>query len=161
VIQERKVMKQLVIKPNLCTNCHICELACSFKHSMEFDLAQSRVRTIFHPEDDLTVPEICLQCIDAACMKGCPTGAIYLDESINCVKVNYDRCIGCLNCVVSCPFGNMLQDRRKIGRVYKCDLCDGDPVCARFCPTGALTYVEIEPLTGSLEMVLEEEAAAV
>jgi anaerobic carbon-monoxide dehydrogenase iron sulfur subunit len=26
--------------------------------------------------------------------------------------------------------------------MVKCDLCDGQPTCVRFCPTGALTYVE-------------------
>jgi len=154
-------MKQLVIKPQLCTNCHICELACSFKHSSEFSLAHSRVRTIYHPEDDLTVPEICLQCVDAACMKSCPSKAIYVDDDLGCVLVNYSRCVGCLSCVGACPFGNMLQDAGKVGHVFKCDLCGGDPVCARFCPTGALTYVEIGPLAGRQQIVLEEEEVKV
>ena len=26
------------------------------------------------------------------------------------------------------------------GRVLKCDLCDGDPICVKVCPTGALNY---------------------
>ena len=26
--------------------------------------------------------------------------------------------------------------------VIKCDLCDGDPVCVKFCPTGAIKYEE-------------------
>jgi len=150
-------MKQLVIRPSLCTNCHICELACSFKHSSEFSLAYSRVRTIYHPEDELTVPEICLQCIDAACMAACPTGALYLDEDLSCVRVNYAKCIGCMSCVAGCPFGNMLYDKNKPGHVFKCDLCEGDPVCVRFCPTGALLYIEIGPLAGRQQMVLEEE----
>ncbi len=154
-------MKQLIIRPQLCTNCHICELACSFKHSSEFTLAHSRVRTIFHPEENLTVPETCLQCVDAACMRSCPTGAICLDEDLGCVQIDYKKCIGCLSCVAACPFGNMLQDRSKPGYVYKCDLCDGDPVCARFCPTGAIVYVEAEPLTGKQQMEFEEEEAAV
>ncbi len=149
-------MKMLVIKPNLCTNCHICELACSFSHSSEFSLAHSRVRTIFYPEDDLTVPETCLQCVDPSCMKACPTGAIHIDEELGAVLINYNKCIGCTSCVTACPFGNMLHHRDKPGYVFKCDLCKGDPVCARFCPTGAILYQEIEPLTGKQEMVLEE-----
>ena len=150
-------MKQLIIRPRLCTNCHICELACSFRHSNEFSLAHSRVRTIFHPEEELTVPEICLQCIDAACMKSCPSNAIYLDEDLDCIRINYDRCVGCLSCVMGCPFGNMLQDPSRPGHVFKCDLCDGDPVCARFCPTGAIVYAEMDPMAGRQEIVLIEE----
>lgn len=154
-------MKMLIINPRLCTNCHICELACSFKHSSEFTLAHTRVRTIYHPEVDLTVPEICLQCVDAACMKACPSNAIYLDEELGCVTINYKKCVGCMSCVAACPFGNMLQDEVTIGHVFKCDLCAGDPVCARFCPTEALLYKEIEPLTGKQQMVLEEEESVV
>ncbi len=30
------------------------------------------------------------------------------------------------------------------GRVLKCDLCGGDPICVKVCPTGALRY---EPVT--------------
>jgi Fe-S-cluster-containing dehydrogenase component len=156
--REEIAMKVLVIKPNLCTNCHICELACSFSHSNEFSLAYTRVRTIFYPEDDLTVPETCLQCIDASCMKVCPSGAIELNETLGAVLINYDKCIGCMSCVGGCPFGNMLADPKKLGHVFKCDLCGGDPVCARFCPTGAIVYEEFEPMAGKQEMVLEEEA---
>ena len=150
-------MKQLIITPKLCTNCHICELACSFRHSNMFTMEYSRVRTIFHQKENLTVPETCLQCIDAACAQACPTDAIFLDEDLGCVTINYGRCIGCLSCVAGCPFGNMFEDKTDPGYVYKCDLCEGDPVCARFCPTGAIVFREIEPLTGKQQMVLEEE----
>ena len=28
------------------------------------------------------------------------------------------------------------------GKVAKCDLCGGDPACAKACPTDAITYVD-------------------
>ncbi len=28
------------------------------------------------------------------------------------------------------------------GKVIKCDLCGGEPACARACPTDAITYVD-------------------
>jgi len=28
--------------------------------------------------------------------------------------------------------------------VVKCDLCGGDPACARACPTEAITYVDAD-----------------
>ena len=27
-----------------------------------------------------------------------------------------------------------------LDKIVKCDLCDGNPACARFCPTKALEY---------------------
>jgi len=148
-------MKQLVITPKLCIDCHICELACAFSHSQGFDIAHSRVRTIHYPESGITVPEVCLQCIDAACMKACPASAISVYDELGAVLINYARCVGCMSCVAGCPFGNMLHDPDFPGYVFKCDLCFGDPICARFCPTGALAYREIGPLAGKQEMVLE------
>ena len=35
-----------------------------------------------------------------------------------------------------------------IGRkVVKCDLCDGDPQCVRFCETHALEYVDADKVS--------------
>ena len=50
-------------------------------------------------------------------------------------------CVGCKVCTIACPFGtiNFNQDT---GKVIKCDLCDGDPECAKMCPTEAITYVD-------------------
>jgi len=150
-------MKQLIIKPNLCINCGVCERACSMEHSEEPDLELPRIRVIPSEKPGVNVPETCLQCVEAACKKACPANAIYDIEQIGAVLINYDECIGCGSCVAACPFGNMLMGVEEPGYVFKCDLCLGDPACARFCPTGAITYDEVPPLTGKQEMVLEEE----
>ncbi|MGA8242981.1 MAG: 4Fe-4S binding protein, partial [Desulfobacterales bacterium] len=55
--------------------------------------------------------------------------------------VDYTVCIGCRTCVSVCPFGAMnfnTIDRK----VIKCDLCDGDPQCVRFCEVKAVDYVD-------------------
>ena len=44
-----------------------------------------------------------------------------------------------------CPFGAMhyvASDRK----VIKCDLCDGDPQCVRFCDVEAVSFVEARDL---------------
>jgi len=154
-------MKQLVINPKLCINCKVCEQACAMEHEEEPSMELPRIRIIAAKEEGgIHVPETCLQCIDAPCMKVCPTGAICVSEDLGAVLINYWECIGCLSCVAGCPFGNMLHDVDRPGYVFKCDLCMGDPACARFCPTGAITYVEIEPLAGKQQMVLDEEEVA-
>ena len=30
-------------------------------------------------------------------------------------------------------------------KVVKCDLCDGDPQCAKFCPAEAIQFTEVSP----------------
>ena len=42
--------------------------------------------------------------------------------------------------MVACPFGAISVDPLT-DRIIKCDLCLGDPACAKFCPTGAIEYV--------------------
>ena len=74
-------------------------------------------------------------------MAVCPKDAISRDEELNRVAVDYDLCIGCGMCVAACPFGGMGIDTVE-NKVIKCDLCDGDPVCVRFCKAEALEYVD-------------------
>jgi Fe-S-cluster-containing hydrogenase component 2 len=52
------------------------------------------------------------------------------------------RCVKCMACVAACPFGCALVDEVH-DEVVKCDLCKGDPACARFCPTKALRYTRL------------------
>lgn len=74
-------------------------------------------------------------------MAVCPKDAIYRDDELNRVMVDYDLCIGCRMCMTACPFGAMGYDPGE-KKVFKCDLCDGDPYCASFCDMKAIDYVE-------------------
>ena len=40
----------------------------------------------------------------------------------------------------------MIVDMRRqdSGKVVKCDLCSGEPECAKVCPTAAITYVDAD-----------------
>ena len=76
-------------------------------------------------------------------MNVCPVKAISRDDEMACVEVDYDACIGCRSCVTVCPFGAM--NFNPIDRqVFKCDLCDGDPQCVRFCDIDAVQYIDAE-----------------
>jgi len=44
-------------------------------------------------------------------------------------------------CTIACPFGNAVYDSGT-NNIIKCNLCEGDPECVRFCPNEALTFVE-------------------
>ena len=147
--------KVLHIDHEKCTGCRLCELVCSVKHDGISNPIRSRIRVIKWEAEGVYVPMSCRQCQDAPCMIGCPTGAISRNESLGCVEVNYDVCIGCRTCVSVCPFGAMAFntiDRK----VIKCDLCDGDPQCVRFCDVKAVDFVD----AGDVGLQKTREAAA-
>lgn len=132
--------KALIINHEKCTGCRLCELVCAVKHDGISNPTRSRIRVMKWEMEGLYIPMSCQQCEDAPCMNGCPVGAISRNEELNRVEVDYEICIGCRTCVSVCPFGAMTYnavDRK----VIKCDLCDGDPQCARFCEVQAIEYV--------------------
>ena len=85
----------------------------------------------------------CMHCTDAACVKVCPTGALYR-TSYGTVGLKASLCIGCKECVIACPFDIPRYDAAT-DKISKCDLCltrlkaDQLPACVKACPTGALT----------------------
>jgi len=89
--------------------------------------------------EDMSLVVLCQQCDDAACVHSCPTDALSLNESTGVVDVDMEKCINCRMCSIACPFGNITIEPETMN-VIKCDLCGGDPVCAKFCPTKALEF---------------------
>jgi formate dehydrogenase iron-sulfur subunit len=85
----------------------------------------------------------CMHCSDAACVKVCPSSALYHTE-YGTVGIKAHLCIGCKECIAACPFDIPRYNDRK-DKVYKCDLCVTrireyqQPSCVKSCPTGALT----------------------
>lgn len=126
----------LVVRAHLCNGCRTCELACAFAHGAAGAPGASRVQVM--AEEPRHLPFLCLQCDDAACIRACPVFALVRNETTGAVELLRERCIRCEACAIACPFGNI---RISGGAVpEKCDLCGGDPACARFCPSGALRY---------------------
>jgi Fe-S-cluster-containing dehydrogenase component len=68
--------------------------------------------------------------------------ALRRNEATGAVELNLERCVKCMACIAACPFGCALVDETH-DEVVKCDLCRGNPACARFCPTKALVYKRI------------------
>ncbi len=135
--------KVLVIDHEKCTGCRLCELVCSVFHDGVSNAIRSRIKIMKWEAEGLYIPMSCQQCQDAPCKIICPVKAISRDERLNRVVVDQTKCIGCRSCVSVCPFGAMnfnVIDRK----VFKCDLCDGDPQCVRFCDVKAVDYVEAD-----------------
>jgi len=117
-------------------------LACSFAHAADGKPGRSRIHPLDGGAKDLWVPVVCLQCEEAACAKVCLVGAITRNPETGAMNLDGDKCVRCMACVAACPFGCCLHDSLH-NLVVKCDLCGGDPVCAHFCPTKALSYQPI------------------
>ncbi|MBW1722090.1 MAG: 4Fe-4S dicluster domain-containing protein [Deltaproteobacteria bacterium] len=138
--------KVLQINYQKCTGCRLCELVCAVAHDGKSNPARSRIKVMKWEAEGLYVPMSCNHCQDAPCMNACPVKAIYRDEELGRVMVDYDVCIGCRTCVAVCPFGAMSYNT-KDKKVFKCDFCDGDPQCVRFCEVQAIEYVDAEEVS--------------
>jgi carbon-monoxide dehydrogenase iron sulfur subunit len=133
--------KVLYVNHDKCTGCRLCELVCAVSHDGISNPARSRIRVMKWEAEGLYVPMTCQQCQDAPCLNVCPVKAISQEADTGRVLVDYNVCIGCRSCVSVCPFGAMsfnTIDRR----VLKCDLCDGNPQCVRFCEVKAVDFIE-------------------
>lgn len=151
--------KHLVVDPKKCVSCRTCELACSFGHFKEINPTLARVNVFHYEEDMISVPVVCLQCDEPSCAAVCPTGA--LSRNDDGVIVHDDsKCIKCKQCVGACPLGNVSYSPI-VKNVIKCDQCGGDPMCAKFCPTHAISFVDDTKLPAKKQEAadrLKEEA---
>jgi len=158
--------KMLMVDHSKCTGCRLCEIVCSVKKNGAVNPTRARITVIKWEPICVETPMLCQQCDSAPCIAVCPVKALARDEEIGRVAIDYDLCIGCKFCVAACPFGAMGID--PVARqVIKCDLCDGDPTCVKFCETKALQYVDASTVNitkmreaaGKLSELLRKSAA--
>jgi formate dehydrogenase iron-sulfur subunit len=63
----------------------------------------------------------CMHCVEAPCVYGCPTTALWKYPE-GPVVVRTDLCIGCRNCIETCPF-DVPRINEELGVIEKCTLC--------------------------------------
>ena len=143
---EGKMMKFILVDYEKCHGCNSCTLACSIVKTGKFNIEKANISIVEIHHSGLTLPVFCLQCLDPACMEACPAGAIYRNEENGAVIINENLCVGCKMCIMACPIGGPWIDDEN-HRIMKCDLCGGDPQCAKVCRYGALQYITAEDST--------------
>ena len=137
--------KIILINYQNCVGCRTCEMVCSLSHYKEINPVCSRIKVAKWEDAGHAIPINCRQCEDAPCVEICPQKAISRDQELARTVINYERCIGCRSCVVVCPFGAMAFHAMQ-KKMIKCDLCDGDPLCVKFCAYETLKYIEPDEL---------------
>lgn len=134
-------VKGIIVSPDRCTGCRLCELACSLKFTGELNPRRARI-SVRGYDSPFSLPVTCFQCERAECAEACPTGALVTQVTGGLVVVDAEACNGCEACVPACPYGQIAVAAS--GVAVKCELCGGEPECVLFCPTGALAFGERE-----------------
>lgn len=137
------MQRSLHLDPMKCTGCLQCELACSMENEGVYNPARSRIKVFTFHEEGRFAPYTCTQCAEAWCMLACPVEAIVINADTGAKDVLNDKCVGCKVCTIACPFGTVNYNSAT-GKVMKCDLCGGDPACAKACPTDAITWIDAD-----------------
>jgi carbon-monoxide dehydrogenase iron sulfur subunit len=134
--------KILTIHPKKCVSCRTCEVVCSLVHTEKCNPKEARIRVVAFDEEGFYSPTVCFQCNEAWCAQACPASAISRNEETGALVVDETRCVGCRMCTVVCPFGQIFVSRK--GKATKCDLCDGEPACVKFCPQEAIKFEKFD-----------------
>lgn len=93
--------KLVIADPGTCIGCKTCMAACLMRHDVPGDVAVPRLTLV--TTRTISAPVGCHHCAEAPCADACPTGCLYVGEEH--VGVHPDKCIGCRNCVLACPYG--------------------------------------------------------
>lgn len=110
-------------------------------------LKDTQITPGIHVEEDgkIHYAVSCRHCEDPICIKGCISGALTKGAD-GVVTINRDKCVGCLTCMLLCPYGSITTDN--VGAVMKCELCTNNgrttPACVEGCPNRAIVFEEAE-----------------
>lgn len=162
----------MVIDLKRCVGCQACTIACKAENGTPPGVLFTKVLEQVAGEYPIIkkkfVPVLCNHCVDAPCVRVCPTGATTKRED-GIVLVNDKKCIGCRACYVACPYKNRIFLKKgslkngyyskqltpyelvkypkwQEGVVVKCTFCvervdQGlDPACVQTCPADARIF---------------------
>lgn len=141
-------MKRVYVNEEWCLGCHLCEYNCAFANSGLSDMVKALKGKKLFPrisvdgKDKISFAVSCRHCDDPLCVKCCISGALHIDNGRVCIDKT--KCVGCLSCIMACPYGALSVSES--GTAQKCELCleniCGEPACVKGCPNRAIVYEE-------------------
>jgi molybdopterin-containing oxidoreductase family iron-sulfur binding subunit len=178
-----------------CIGCRRCVYACvkennigrnsGFTYIQVLEMDQGKVdlehSTLDYTEagrpDKWYLPVQCMQCAKPTCVYGCPVIATWKDPD-GIVVIDYDKCIACRNCMVTCPYDmrhfNWVEPEvpeaevnpdvplhDKAGVVEKCTFCihrtrNGQTTaCVEACPVGARKFGDLNDPESEVSILLK------
>jgi Fe-S-cluster-containing dehydrogenase component len=187
----------MVIDVNGCIGCRRCVYACVLENNIGRDSGFTYIKILemdlgsIHIEhakidyeqagnpDKWYLPVQCMQCAKPTCVYGCPVIATW-KEPDGIVVMDYDKCIACRNCIVTCPYGarhfNWVHPHvpegeinpdvpleEKHGTVEKCHFCiqrtrnGGTTACTEACPVGARTFGDLKDPESAVSKILRSK----
>jgi len=185
----------MVIDTKACIGCRRCVYACveennigrdsGFTYIQVLEMEPGRVELesakLDYDEagrpDRWYMPVQCMQCAKPPCVYGCPVQATW-KEPDGIVVIDYDKCISCRNCMITCPYDarhfnwippNVPKDEvnpevpleEKAFVVEKCTFCiqrtrnGGTTACVEACPVGARTFGDLNDPDSEVSILLK------
>ncbi len=185
----------MVIDVKACIGCRRCVYACveennigrnsGFTYIQVLEMEPGRI-DLEHSElhyaeggnpNKWYLPVQCMQCAKPTCVYGCPVIATW-KEPDGIVVIDYDKCIACRNCMVTCPYDarhfNWVEPEvpkeernpdvpveEKAGVVEKCTFCiqrtrNGQTTaCVEACPVGARKFGDLNDPESEVSIILK------
>lgn len=151
-----KKQMAFLVDAERCLGCFTCAMACKSYYQQETGIIWRQV----YPLDPAIYPHAerafyslaCNHCETPACLHACPVSAYEKREKDGVVVHHHDRCIGCGNCVRSCPYGAPRYNP-VLRKAEKCSMCHERldagllPACVQSCPVDALRLVDLATLS--------------
>jgi Fe-S-cluster-containing dehydrogenase component len=167
----------MVIDVNKCTGCYACFLACKDENCGEehpgYTVAQPmtgqhwinlvEVERGTFPKVKLNhIPVTCGQCENPTCMNQAENGAVYQRED-GIVMIDPEKAVGQKQIVNTCPHRMIFWNEEK-NVPQKCDMCAHlldqgfqRPRCVEMCPTGALTFGDLNDPDSEVSKLIAEK----
>ena len=134
-----KRLETLLFHSERCTGCGLCRSVCGGRESGFAAPEAARIQNVPNPVTGGNFAVFCQHCLNPRCLEACPQGAVFRADTGR-VTIDKSRCVNCGLCQEACTEAAPL--RGPTGDIRKCDLCGGDPLCAKLCSQHALEFTK-------------------